>query len=96
MSDASRLVDLVLAALFFFLGYVWYSLGEGLRGLMAVGAGISWLFTAVFWDTDSFRELDRHIIRKMLLVNVAALFVGLVVGYVVYGIPGQKSVGSLV
>ena len=90
MSDTSRIVDFVLAVVFFFLGYVWYSLAEGLHGLMAVGTGMAWLFNAVFWHSDMFDELEVDLKKRMFALDVAALVAGLVVGYVVYGIPGAQ------
>lgn len=82
MSDGSRFTHGILAVSFFVLSYLWYTIINHPynESYVWLAVGIGELSLALVFDTDSFREVDEDIRKKMLLTDVAIIFLGGLLG----------------
>jgi uncharacterized membrane protein len=88
MGEGSRIIGGILALAQFFLAYLWFSIGYAELGLAWLGVGILGLIFVIVYDTDTFKELEEDIRKRMLLMIIAASCVGGIIGYFLYGIVG--------
>jgi hypothetical protein len=88
MGEGSRVISGILALAQIFLAYLWFSIGYAELGLAWLGVGIMGLIFVIVYDTDTFKELEEEVRKRILLIIIAASCVGGTIGYFLYGIAG--------
>jgi hypothetical protein len=88
MSEGSRLITGILALAQIFLSCLWFSVGYATLGYAWLGVGVMGLIFAAVYDTDTFKQLNDGVKKKLFLMITFAFCVGGVIGYLVYGVVG--------